>query len=146
MSDDVNFEGDDLTMEPADRMALVKCRAKILEDLDVRLIIDFLLETRVVDDKIYEQINSEITQKDKAKRLLDILPRRGPKAFHHFLEALREDYDWLVDDLEEALTAKDSIDAPDGDDEANGILASLNQTDFNDHGFKSFFDFRMKTD
>ena len=39
---------------------------------------------------------------DQARYLLDILPFRGPKAFDHFVESLREDYDWLADDLEEA--------------------------------------------
>ena len=44
---------------------------------------------------------------DQARSLLDILPFRGPKAFEHFVESLREDYDWLADDLEEAVLAKD---------------------------------------
>ena len=39
--------------------------------------------------------------------MLDVLPFRGPKAFDHFVESLREDYDWLADDLEEAVLAKD---------------------------------------
>ena len=36
---------------------------------------------------------------DQARSLLDILPYRGPKAFENFVESLREDYDWLADDL-----------------------------------------------
>ena len=44
---------------------------------------------------------------DQVRSLLDILPFRGPKAFDHFVESLREDYDWLADDLEEAVLAKD---------------------------------------
>ena len=36
--------------------------------------------------------------------MLDILPHRGPKAFSIFHDTLLEDYDWLADDLEEAVT------------------------------------------
>lgn len=46
--------------------------------------------------------------KDQSRALLDLLPSRGPKAFNHFVESLREDYDWLADDLEEAIAAKDN--------------------------------------
>ena len=33
--------------------------------------------------------------------MLEILPNRGSQAFTLFVEALREDYDWLADTLEE---------------------------------------------
>ena len=63
--------------------------------------------------------------KDKAKRLLDILPRRGPKAFTNFVESLREDYDWLVDDLEEALVAKENgEDGTDGGGDPDIIVSA----------------------
>ena len=38
---------------------------------------------------------------DRSRRLLEILPSRGSKAFSLFVEALKEDYDWLADSLEE---------------------------------------------
>jgi hypothetical protein len=56
---------------------------------------------------------------DQVRILLDILPSKGPKAFGVFLDALRDDYDWLVDDLELANsnTAKEvNVDEPDLDD------------------------------
>ena len=34
------------------------------------------------------------------------MPYRGPKAFPIFVDVLKEDYEWLADDLEEALTLK----------------------------------------
>ena len=38
---------------------------------------------------------------DRTRRLLEILPSRGSHAFPLFVEALKEDYDWLADSLEE---------------------------------------------
>ena len=42
------------------------------------------------------------TEQLRAAKLLDLLPTRGPKAFHIFLDCLREDYEWLAEALEEA--------------------------------------------
>ena len=44
---------------------------------------------------------SKSTTEDRTRRLLEILPNRGSQAFTLFVEALREDYDWLADTLEE---------------------------------------------
>ena len=56
------------------------------------------------------------TIQDQARQLLDILPYRGPKAFTIFVDALKEDYEWLAEDLEEALTLKpDLSDEPDNE-------------------------------
>ena len=56
--------------------------------------------------KIFNDFYFQPTIQDQARQLLDILPYRGPKAFTVFVDALREDYEWLADDLEDALTAK----------------------------------------
>ena len=37
------------------------------------------------------------------------MPSRGTKALELFIDALREDYDWLVDDLEEALKNPEEV-------------------------------------
>ena len=49
------------------------------------------------------------TDADKARKLLDVLPSRGPKAFSYFLDSLREEYEWLAEELE-------SVDVLDGSD------------------------------
>ena len=46
------------------------------------------------------------TTQDKSRRLLEILPSRGSKAFSLFVESLREDYDWLADSLEDEATSR----------------------------------------
>ena len=56
---------------------------------------------------------------DKAAKLLDILPTRGPKAFGLFLDSLKLDYDWLAEALEEA-------DGEDGPDVGDGLSVKKN--------------------
>ena len=48
-------------MDLKDKNALIQCRTKIIKDLDVRIIIDALLETRVVDENLYEKIKNEVS-------------------------------------------------------------------------------------
>jgi len=44
---------------------------------------------------------------------LDLLPTRGAKAFKLFVDALREDYEWLVDEIESAVNNPEPSDAID---------------------------------
>ena len=37
--------------------------------------------------------------------MLEILPSRGRKAFSIFVQALKEDYDWLADSLEDEASS-----------------------------------------
>ncbi|XP_023327782.1 apoptotic protease-activating factor 1 [Eurytemora carolleeae] len=87
-------------MERNHKNSLKKSRQQIVDDLDVNDVFDVLLQNDIFSDDIVERIKAETTRKDKARRLLDILPSRGPQAYPVFLEALRENYRWLVDTLE----------------------------------------------
>lgn len=49
---------------------------------------------------------------DKAAALLDLLPAKSIQTFQLFLDSLREDYDWLADELEKALDDPNTL----GDD------------------------------
>ena len=45
-------------------------------------------------------------------RLLDMIPKRGPEAYEKFMEALKPDYPWIVEnfkDREEDMKAKGTI-------------------------------------
>jgi len=39
----------------------MRCRKQILADLDVKYIIDFLLENNVVDNQVHKIINAEVS-------------------------------------------------------------------------------------
>lgn len=43
------------------------------------------------------------TRESRVTKLLTILPRRGPNAFTIFRNLLRNDYDWIVKELDDAL-------------------------------------------
>ena len=87
-------------MEKAHRNNLRHCRQKIVEDLDVRDVLDILIENEILDEESHERILSEKTRRAQARSLLDTLPARGPKAYQVFLESLAENYSWLVEEIE----------------------------------------------
>ena len=56
-----NFSSEqDEIMDVLNRNALLRCRTKIVKDLDVRLIIDSLIETKVIDTNFYEQLKGQV--------------------------------------------------------------------------------------
>ena len=44
------------------------------------------------------------TSSDQTRRLLDLLPTRGPKAFSVFVKSLLDEYDWIADELQKDLS------------------------------------------
>ena len=87
-------------MEKAHRNNLRHCRQKIVEDLDVRDVLDILIENDILEEESHEKIISEKTRRAQARSLLDTLPTRGPRAYTVFLESLSENYSWLVEEIE----------------------------------------------
>ena len=87
-------------MEKNHRNNLRHCRQKIVDDLDVRDVLDTLIENEILDEENHEKILSEKTRRAQARSLLDTLPTRGPRAYPVFLESLSEAYSWLVEDIE----------------------------------------------
>ena len=96
-------------MDITHRNNLRFCRQKIVEDLNVLDVIDSLIENDIVNDEDQEKILSEKTRKAQVRSLLDTIPMRGPKAYSVFIESLRENYCWLVEELE----SKDTSDKTD---------------------------------
>jgi len=87
-------------MDPADVQRLKTNRVDLVTDLDVHQVLDRLIASRIIVSEDQQLICSKPTSQDRARLLLDILPTRGPDAFHVFVQALREArYDWLADKL-----------------------------------------------
>ena len=73
-----------------------------------------LLTTRQLENLVFLQSDDEV----QARLLLEFLPNRGPDAFIRFVEALKADYYWLADNLEEEFEAAETSkidDLSDGD-------------------------------
>ena len=60
-------------MDLRDKNALLQCRTRIIKDLDIRIVIDSLLESRVVDENLYEKIKNEVSKKCKKSNSIFIL-------------------------------------------------------------------------
>ena len=52
---------------------------------------------------------SQPSTQDSAEVLLDVLPSKGSKALGHFIEILKEDYEWLAEDLEDAINNQEDV-------------------------------------
>ncbi|KAJ8321585.1 LOW QUALITY PROTEIN: hypothetical protein KUTeg_000056 [Tegillarca granosa] len=59
--------------------------------------------TKLKTDNTNLKAEHEATRRNKVAKILDILPRRGPRAFDSFVRLLKLDYDWLADKLEKEL-------------------------------------------
>ena len=101
-----------------ERQALQRCHKQITRDLEVKYIIDALVESKVFreEDKldILQKVRilqfdlhlskykikgfklQGVDDEDQARRLLESLPLRGPHAFVRFIDSLKADYSWLA--------------------------------------------------
>ncbi|CAF95063.1 unnamed protein product, partial [Tetraodon nigroviridis] len=86
-------------MEPEHRALLREHRLELSGQLLVsESIVPFLFQENILTHTQVEDIESLATDRQKTLKLLDILPNRGPRAFHAFLQSL-EDFSWVRDRL-----------------------------------------------
>uniref|UniRef100_X2B813 CARD domain-containing protein n=1 Tax=Capitella teleta TaxID=283909 RepID=X2B813_CAPTE len=65
---------------------------KLTADLDPKDIYDQLIEGDVFTFEDKERIDHEVTRADKARELISVLLRKGPRAFGVFRDALKPKY------------------------------------------------------
>lgn len=86
-------------MEPEHRALLRAHRLELSGQLLVSdTIVPFLYQEDILSQSQVEDIECQPTNRHKALKLLDILPNRGPRAFHLFLRSL-DDFSWIRDQL-----------------------------------------------
>ncbi|XP_054720094.1 apoptotic protease-activating factor 1-like, partial [Uloborus diversus] len=102
-----------LAMNAADRFRLHKEKQAFLDDLRPKYILTYLVENSILSKYESELISSEKTRRDQVEKLFEILPKKSPKAFKYFIEALNEkdrygcaNYPWLA----EKLAQQDEVD------------------------------------
>lgn len=87
-------------MDPKHKKLLRTQRLFLSEELLVDdLIIQYLYQEEILTESHLEEIQSESSSRNKTLKLLDILPSRGPTAFHHFIKSLEKDFPWIRDKL-----------------------------------------------
>ncbi|XP_018542922.1 death domain-containing protein CRADD [Lates calcarifer] len=90
-------------MDPVHRAVLRRHRLDLSAELLVSdSIVPFLVQEDILTDSQVEDIESQPTNRLRTLRLLDILPTRGPRAFHCFLRSL-DDFSWVRDRLLQEL-------------------------------------------
>ncbi|XP_034382084.1 death domain-containing protein CRADD [Cyclopterus lumpus] len=86
-------------MDPVHRALLRTHRLYLSGQLLVTdTIVPFLYQEDILSDRHVEDIEAQTTSTLRCLRLLDLLPARGPRAFHCFLRSL-EDFSWVRDKL-----------------------------------------------
>ncbi|XP_034434775.1 death domain-containing protein CRADD isoform X1 [Hippoglossus hippoglossus] len=86
-------------MDPAHRAVLRRNTRFLSAELQVSdSIVPLLFQEEILTEAQVEHIESQTTNTRKTRRLLELLPRRGPRAFRCFLRAL-DDFSWVRDRL-----------------------------------------------
>lgn len=88
-------------MEDSKRDVLQKHRLQISTAINPRRVVEELYSRGLLDTNDREEILAETTTQYTAFKLLDILPRKGPKAFDIFLQTLYHcGYEFLANTLQ----------------------------------------------
>ena len=106
----------DKPMSDKHRNLLRRSKPDLLKDLEPTKLLGHL--TNVLDDQDFAEIRSSRTRIQQAEALLDIIPRRGEKAFSLFVEAIRKHQPYL----EKCLTDHKSEPSSLADQEVCGEL------------------------
>lgn len=90
----------DKPMDEKRRKIIRTCRVELARDMEPRQLIHHMADVLTPIDE--EEIKAVVTRWEQCEKLLDILPRRGEKAFDSFVKALKEVQPFLSDLLVDA--------------------------------------------
>ena len=75
-------------MDAQDKKKLTKNFVRLVAETPAESVSDYLRQSRILTDELWEDVVYQNTEKNKFRQLLMILVGRGPKAFSTFVEAL----------------------------------------------------------
>lgn len=75
-------------MDKKHRQLLRENRVTLVKDLEPKQLLSYLYQEEIFSEEDGEIVKAEATRTSQAERLLEMLPRRGPKAFDVFCDAL----------------------------------------------------------
>ena len=76
-------------MNTRDKRKLTKNFVRLVAETPVQSVADHLRQSGILTSELWEDIVYQNTEKNKVRKLLMTVIRRGPKAFCTFVEALR---------------------------------------------------------
>lgn len=77
-------------MEQSNRDTLRKNRQNLLKDMEAKRVASRLYSRGIFSEEDKDEVNSKSTALEQGECVLDILPKRGPKAFRTFCDILHE--------------------------------------------------------
>ena len=77
-------------MQDSDRETLRKNRQGLLKDLEAKKVASRLYSREIFSEEDKDLVNAKSTATEQGECLLDLLPRKGPKAFRVFCDVLHE--------------------------------------------------------
>lgn len=77
-------------MQEEDRKALRSNREALLKDLEAKRVASLLYSREIFSEEDKDSVNAKSTPAEQREEVLDILPRKGPKAFNAFCNVLNE--------------------------------------------------------
>ncbi|XP_064640411.1 death domain-containing protein CRADD-like [Lineus longissimus] len=88
-------------MESDDKLRLTTNRDYLVQNIQADEIVDGLLSEQVLNEDDVERINKMDTNRNKVRKILDTLPKKGPYAYGALKQALRENQEFIVTKLDE---------------------------------------------
>lgn len=80
-----------MKMDDVDKKKLTSNRSFLVKNISNTMkVVDKLMEEEIINDAMKQKIQAKETTDEKNRELLNILGRRGPKAFEAFWRALVE--------------------------------------------------------
>ena len=77
-------------MDSSDRQRLRKNRQALVQDMVAKRVASALYSREIFSEEDKDTVDSKLTATDQGECLLDILSRKGPKAFGVFCDILRK--------------------------------------------------------
>ncbi|XP_032810243.1 death domain-containing protein CRADD [Petromyzon marinus] len=111
-------------MDQRHKLTLRRLRTRLASEMCVESASHYLYQEGIISAQQLEEVLAERGSRRRAYRLLDELPRRGPRAFAALCEALREDSPWLLDSIVREESAVGWEEAARGDP-LDGVLANF---------------------
>ena len=79
-------------MDNIRRQVLRDLHRTLLRDLETESVLEHMYQSGTLSEDDCDRVKMAGTRKDRCKKFLHMLPRRGDKAYHVFLEALKEEH------------------------------------------------------
>ncbi|XP_015759225.1 PREDICTED: caspase-2-like [Acropora digitifera] len=83
-----SFPEEQFIMDKKHIELLRRNRERLVEDLDALSLLSYLYQEHTLSENDVDLVKAENTRFSQAEKLLDIVPKRGPQAFHTFCRAL----------------------------------------------------------